>query len=59
MIARAVISIRAVQRSPKERAVLISAYEMSNDISLYAMIPPVGADEWASREFIIKVESGV
>jgi hypothetical protein len=48
-----------VQLSPKETAILKSAYEMSSDISLYAIISPGDAAELASGEFIIKVKSEV
>jgi hypothetical protein len=58
-IARVVISVMAVQLSPKERAILISAYEMSNGISLYAMSLRIGGAEAVFRSFIFEAKSGV
>jgi hypothetical protein len=39
----------AGQIPPKETAILLSAYEMSNDISLYAMMSPIDTAELASE----------
>jgi hypothetical protein len=49
-IARATSNDIAGPISPKETAILLSAYEMSNVISLYAMMSPIDAAELASGE---------
>jgi hypothetical protein len=45
--------------SPKERAILIIAHKIGNDISLYAMSFGVDDAEFARREFIFEAESEV
>jgi hypothetical protein len=45
--------------SPKERAILIIAHQMGNDISLYAMSFGVEEAEFACWESIFEAESEV